>query len=184
MQQRTAGAVRPALYTEEERQRRDRTRWTLVQGVLAPLQFVAFLVSLVLVLRFLESGEGEAAATLSVVVKTLFLYAIMVTGAIWEKVVFGQYLFARPFFWEDVFSMLVIALHTACLVALFTGWLAPREQMLLALAAYATYVFNAGQFLWKLRMARLQGEREAADATLATAGSAAAMPRDAAEAAA
>jgi 3-vinyl bacteriochlorophyllide hydratase len=28
--------------------------------------------------------------------------------------------------------------------------------MILALAAYATYVINAGQFLWKLRMARLQ----------------------------
>jgi hypothetical protein len=27
--------------------------------------------------------------------------------------------------------------------------------MLLALAAYATYVVNAGQFIWKLRMARL-----------------------------
>jgi len=162
MQQQTAGAERPALYTEEERQRRDQTPWTLVQGVLAPLQFIAFLVSLVLVLRFLQTGEGESAAAISVVVKTLFLYTIMVTGAIWEKVVFGQYLFARPFFWEDVFSMLVIALHTGYLVALFTGWLSVREQMLLALAAYATYVINAGQFIWKLRMARLQGERDKA----------------------
>jgi 3-vinyl bacteriochlorophyllide hydratase len=25
-------------------------------------------------------------------------------------------------------------------------------------AAYAAYVVNAGQFLWKLRMARLEGE--------------------------
>ena len=30
--------------------------------------------------------------------------------------------------------------------------------MLLALAAYATYVVNAAQFLWKLRMARLSSE--------------------------
>jgi 3-vinyl bacteriochlorophyllide hydratase len=44
----------------------------------------------------------------------------MITGSIWEKVVFGKYLFARPFFWEDVFSMLVLALHTAYLYALFT----------------------------------------------------------------
>jgi len=164
MQQRTADEQRPALYTEEERRRRDQTPWTLVQGILAPLQFLAFLVSLFLVLRFLHSGEGESVAALSVVVKTLFLYAIMVTGAIWEKVVFGQYLFARPFFWEDVFSMLVIALHTACLLTLFTGWLTMHEQMWLALAAYATYVINAGQFLWKLRMARLEGERSKAAA--------------------
>jgi 3-vinyl bacteriochlorophyllide hydratase len=144
------------LYTAEERQRRDASPWTLVQGILAPLQFVVFLVSLGLVLRYLATGEGWLAATVSVVVKTLVLYTIMVTGAIWEKVVFGQYLFARAFFWEDVFSMLVLALHTAYLVALFGGWLDPRGLMLLALAAYATYVINAGQFLLKLRAARRQ----------------------------
>jgi len=147
----------PPLYTPAQRQRRDSTRWTLVQGVLAPLQFLVFLISLALVLRFLATGQGEAAATVSVVVKTLLLYLIMVTGCVWEKVVFGQYLFAPAFFWEDVFSMLVLALHTAYLAALAAGWLAPRALMGLALAAYAAYVINAAQFLIKLRAARLQG---------------------------
>jgi len=150
--------ARPPLYTPLQRQRRDASVWTLVQGVLAPVQFLVFLVSLVLVLRFLLTGEGEQAATLSVVVKTLTLYAIMVTGCIWEKVVFGKYLFAPAFFWEDVFSMAVLALHTAYLLALFNGWLDARGLMGLALAAYAIYVINAGQFLYKLRMARLQGQ--------------------------
>jgi 3-vinyl bacteriochlorophyllide hydratase len=145
-----------ALYTAEERRRRDASPWTLVQGVLAPLQFLVFLVSLVLVLRFLATGEGLAAATASIVIKTLVLYTIMVTGSIWEKDVFGVYLFARPFFWEDVFSMAVLALHTAYLVALWSGGLSPVQQMYLALAAYLTYVINAGQFLLKLRAARLQ----------------------------
>ncbi len=149
---------RPPLYTPLQRQRRDASVWTLVQGVLAPVQFLVFLVSLALVLRFLLTGEGEQAATLSVVVKTLTLYTIMVTGCIWEKVVFGQYLFAPAFFWEDVFSMAVLALHTAYLLALFNGWLDARGLMWLALAAYATYVVNAGQFLYKLRMARLHGQ--------------------------
>ncbi len=130
--------------------------WTLVQGVLAPLQFLVFLISLVLVLRYLATGEGLHAATISVVVKTLVLYIIMVTGSIWEKVVYGVWLFAAPFYWEDVFSMLVLALHTAYLVALWQGWLGPQGLMLLALAAYASYVINAGQFLLKLRAARLQ----------------------------
>jgi 3-vinyl bacteriochlorophyllide hydratase len=150
------------LYTAAERARRDATRWTLVQGVLAPLQFLAFLVSVVLVLRFLQSGQGEAAATVSIVIKTGLLYAIMITGCIWEKVVFGRYLFAPSFFWEDVFSMLVLALHTAYLVALFSGRLPVREQMLLALAAYAAYAINATQFLLKLRAARLQSDARAA----------------------
>jgi 3-vinyl bacteriochlorophyllide hydratase len=152
-----ASGPRPAaLYTPEQRRRRDTTRWTLVQGVLAPLQFLIFLASLALVLRFLATGEGDQAATLSVIAKTLALYLIMVTGCLWEKAVFDRYLFAPAFYWEDVFSMLVLALHTAYLVALATGWLDIRGQMLLALAAYAAYVVNAAQFLLKLRAARLQ----------------------------
>ncbi|MBM3406871.1 MAG: 2-vinyl bacteriochlorophyllide hydratase [Betaproteobacteria bacterium] len=148
-------ALRP-VYTPEERVRRDATRWTLVQGVLAPLQFAVFLASLALIVRYLATGEGWAVAVASVVVKTLVLYLIMVTGAIWEKVVFGQYLFARSFFWEDVVSMLVIALHTACLVAWFAGdtLLDARSQVMLALTAYASYAVNAAQFLYKLRRAR------------------------------
>lgn len=144
------------LYSAEERRRRDASRWTIVQGVLAPLQFAVFLASLFLVLRYLATGDGLALASASVVVKTLVLYTIMVTGSIWEKDVFGVYLFARPFFWEDVFSMLVLALHTAYLAALASGWLDAHGQMLLALAAYAAYVINAGQFLLKLRAARLE----------------------------
>ena len=154
------------LYTPEERVRRDETKWTLVQGILAPIQFVVFLVSLYLVLRFLFTGEGEHAANISVVVKTLTLYTIMITGCIWEKVVFNCYLFAPAFFWEDVFSMLVLLLHTLYLVALGTGYLAPIQLMLLALAAYATYVINAGQFIWKLRMARLDQEKKTRESML------------------
>lgn len=153
-------APRTGLYTPEERLRRDASPWTLVQGILAPVQFLVFLVSLGLVLRTLLTGEGHEAATISVVVKTLVLYTIMITGCIWEKVVFGVYLFAPAFYWEDVFSMAVLALHTAYLVALATGWLDMRGQLLLALAAYATYVINATQFLLKLRAARLEAERE------------------------
>jgi 3-vinyl bacteriochlorophyllide hydratase len=163
------------LYTAEERLRRDASPWTLVQGILAPVQFVVFLVSLGLVLRYLASGEGYDIAVASIIVKTLTLYAIMVTGAIWEKDVFGVYLFARPFFWEDLFSMAVLALHTAYLLALAAGSLGPRDLMLLALAAYATYLINAAQFVLKLRAARLQAanecERTLTHAPMSAAGS-------------
>jgi 3-vinyl bacteriochlorophyllide hydratase len=144
------------LYTPDQRARRDATRWTLVQGVLAPFQFLVFAVSLVLVLRYMAAGEGYLAATVSVVAKTGILYLIMVTGAVWEKVVFGRYLFAPAFFWEDVVSMIVIALHTLYLVALIGGWMSPQALMITALAAYVTYVANAAQFILKLRAARLQ----------------------------
>ncbi|MCU0941846.1 MAG: 2-vinyl bacteriochlorophyllide hydratase [Hydrogenophaga sp.] len=151
--------TRRPLYSAAERARRDATGWTLVQGVLAPVQFLVFLVSLALVLRFLVTGEGAQAATVSVVVKTAVLYLIMVTGCIWEKVVFDRYLFAPAFYWEDVFSMLVLALHTAYLLALLFGWLDPVSLAWLALAAYATYVINAAQFIVKLRAARREANR-------------------------
>ena len=106
------------------------------------------------------TGNGETAANISVLIKTFFLYTIMVTGCIWEKVVFGKYLFAKAFYWEDVFSMLVIALHTTYVVCLLMGLLTEQELMYLALAAYFTYVINAGQFILKLRAARLQEKHQ------------------------
>lgn len=124
--------------------------------MLAPIQFLVFAISVILVLRFLLSGQGQGAAELSIILKTAILYTIMVTGSIWEKVVFDEWLFARPFFWEDVFSMAVLALHTAYVLMLFNGWGTPEQQMYVALAAYATYIINAAQFLYKLRVARLQ----------------------------
>jgi 3-vinyl bacteriochlorophyllide hydratase len=151
-----ASDTRPhPLYTPSQRARRDATIWTLVQGILAPVQFLVCAVSLVLVLRYLATGEGYAAATVSILLKTALLYTIMVTGAIWEKVVFGQYLFAPAFFWEDVVSFVVIALHTLYLYGLLTQSIAPLQLMLITLAAYATYFVNATQFLLKLRRARL-----------------------------
>lgn len=149
------------LYSDAERVRRDATKWTLVQGLLAPFQFLVFLISLGLVLRYLMTGSGYDAATLSIVIKTGVLLLIMVTGAIWEKVVFGQYLFAPAFFWEDVFSFAVIALHLLYVFALYTASLEPVGLMYLALAAYAAYVINAAQFVWKLRLARLDAEARA-----------------------
>ncbi|MFN2288571.1 MAG: 2-vinyl bacteriochlorophyllide hydratase [Chromatocurvus sp.] len=155
-----------SLYTPEQRARRDASRWTMIQGILAPLQFLVFLVSVVLVVNFLANGSGLAAATASVVTKTFLLYAIMVTGAIWEKEVFGRYLFAPAFYWEDVVSMLVIALHTAYLVSWMFDLFSPAGQMWIALAAYTSYVVNAAQFLLKLGAARREsantGDTEAA----------------------
>ncbi|MEL7489179.1 MAG: 2-vinyl bacteriochlorophyllide hydratase [Pseudomonadota bacterium] len=148
--------MKKPLYTLEQRKRRDASPWTKVQAVLAPVQFAIFLISAWLVVAYLISGNGFEAAAISVVVKTFVLYAIMVTGAIWEKDVYGQFLFAPAFFWEDVVSMGVLALHTAYLFVLFLDVGSPDFQMLLALTAYALYVINAGQYLWKLRRARLE----------------------------
>ena len=145
------------LYTTEQRKRRNESVWTLIQGILAPVQFLIFIISFCLVIRYLFTGDGYEIATVSIVIKTMALYLIMITGSIWEKVVFGKYLFAEGFFWEDVFSMLVLALHSAYLYFLWNGALSANELIYLALAAYVAYLINAAQFLWKLRVARYEG---------------------------
>jgi 3-vinyl bacteriochlorophyllide hydratase len=128
------------LYTPEQRARRDATKWTLVQGILAPVQFLVCILSAALVIRFLLTGEGLWAANVSVLVKTVILLTIMVTGSIWEKVVL----------------MGVIALHLLYVGALFGGWMSAEGLMTVALIAYAAYIINAVQFVLKLRAARLQ----------------------------
>ena len=158
---RDGGTAKP-LYTADQRRRRDATPWTLVQGILAPLQFAVLMVSLALVARYLADGEGLRAATVSVFAKTLALYAIMVTGSIWEKAVFGRYLFAPAFYWEDMVSMLVVALHTASAVMLLLHLGSPAARFAVALAGYAAYAVNAAQFVLKLRTARLEATTAAA----------------------
>lgn len=143
------------LYTPAQRERRNRSRWTLVQGILAPVQFLVFIVSAALLAQYVISGENFQIAAASVVIKTLFLYAIMYTGALWEHDVYGQYLFAPAFYWEDMVSMLVIALHTLYLGLYLTGYGSASLLVWVAVAAYITYVINAAQFLLKLRQARL-----------------------------
>ena len=149
------------LYTPSQRIIRDRTVWTKVQAILAPLQFIVCIISLTLVLRYLFTDEGYYIATVSIVVKSFLLFLIMVTGAIWEKVVFGQFLFAEAFFWEDVVSFFVIFFHGLYLYVLLSGVFLPTSQMLVALFAYFLYFINAFQFLRKLRLARQSGQKRA-----------------------
>ncbi|MEM8551981.1 MAG: 2-vinyl bacteriochlorophyllide hydratase [Pseudomonadota bacterium] len=166
--------TRRPVYTTEERLRRDETVWTTVQAILAPVQFAVFLVSLVLVIAALTTGSWAEAAAVSIVAKTAILYAIMVTGAIWERAVFGQFLFAPSFFWEDVVSFGVIALHTAYLVMLALGLGTAQTQLWVALAAYAAYAVNAAQFLGKMALARREAGAAAPPSGQAAAAGAAA----------
>jgi 3-vinyl bacteriochlorophyllide hydratase len=142
------------LYSIEERYRRDQSIWTTIQAVLAPLQFLIFLVSAALIVRYVITAQDLYLAEGSVVIKTLALYLIMATGSIWEKEVFGVYLFAPAFFWEDVFSIVVLALHTAYLVIWYDGKSTPATLIWIATAAYCAYLVNAAQFVWKFRSAR------------------------------
>ena len=155
MQKITAGKERsPQLYTPDQKLRRDNSVWTKVQAILAPLQFFVCFVSIGCVINYLYTGNGYLIATLSILFKTAILYLIMITGAIWEKEVFGQYLLAPAFFWEDIVSFFVIAFHTAYVLSLIMNLMDAEKLMWLALIAYFAYFINAAQFLIKFRLGR------------------------------
>ncbi len=136
------------MYTPEQLARREASRWTRIQIILAPIQFVAFLISFALVVRYLVTGEGYLAATISVWVKIALIWALTITGMFWEKDVYDHYFMAREFFWEDFGNLVAILTHNAYFVVQWLGW-DNRSVMWVMVFAYVTYLLNATQFIIK-----------------------------------
>lgn len=135
-----------ASYTAEQLARRNASAWTKVQAILAPIQFIAFIISFFLVIRYLATGQGLLLANISVIIKIALLWLITITGMIWEKEVFGQWFLAPEFFWEDVGNAVAIVFHNLYFVAIWLGW-SSDAVMTLMLVAYTTYLVNCGQFV-------------------------------------
>jgi 3-vinyl bacteriochlorophyllide hydratase len=135
-------------YTPEQLRRRETSRWTRVQAITAPIQFLTFVASLVLVARYLTSGQGYDLAHIASVVKVVLMIFITVTGMLWEHDVYGQYFLATEFFWEDVVNGISLVFHLVFLGAWAIG--APEQtQMVIMAIALATYVVNFAQFAWR-----------------------------------
>ncbi|NDJ51900.1 MAG: 2-vinyl bacteriochlorophyllide hydratase [Chloroflexi bacterium] len=142
-------------YTPEQLERRNNSKWTIVQAVLAPLQFLAFIVSFVLIVRYLVTGEGYMAANISALIKIGLLWLITITGMIWEKEVFGQWFLAPQFFWEDTLNAVAMIMHNLYFVARALGW-SDRAVMIVMLVAYISYLVNFAQFFIRGLQARKQ----------------------------
>lgn len=134
------------MYTEDQLRRRERSRWTKVQIILAPIQFVVFLISFALVLRYLATGEGYLIATISIWIKIALIWALTITGMLWEYDMFDHYFMAKEFFWEDVGNLIAIITHNLYFVAQWIG-ADSRTVMWVMVFAYVTYLFNAVQFV-------------------------------------
>jgi 3-vinyl bacteriochlorophyllide hydratase len=133
-------------YTPEQLARRDRSVWTTVQAILAPTQFIAFLVSASLVFHAWQTHSGYDIATISIIVKISLLWAITITGMIWEKEIYGHYFLAKEFFWEDIGNAVAIVTHNLYFVVKLLGW-DDNAVMGVMLFAYATYLLNCAQFI-------------------------------------
>ena len=142
-------------YTAAQLAKRNESIWTRVQVILAPLQCLAFIVSLILVIRYLTTGNGYTIANISVLIKITLLWLITVTGMIWEKEVFGHWFLAPQFFWEDVGNAVAMFFHNLYFLAVWLAW-SPQALMTLMLVAYISYLFNCAQFVNKGLQARRQ----------------------------
>lgn len=149
--------VAPAYvgYTPEQLAKRNASMWTKVQIILAPLQFLAFITSFALVVRYLVTGDGYALATTWVLIKISLLWLITVTGMIWEKEIFGHWFLAPQFFWEDVGNLVAMIFHNLYFVAVWLGW-SDQAVMTVMLVAYITYLGNSAQFVARGLQARRQ----------------------------
>jgi 3-vinyl bacteriochlorophyllide hydratase len=153
-------------YTPEQMQRRQRSKWTLVQAILAPLQLLTFIISVTLIIRYLLTGLDYEITTFSILIKIALMWLITITGMFWEKEVFGQWFLAPQFFWEDVMNAVSLFLHNLYFVALLLG-ASERELVLVMLVAYASYTINFMQFL--IRGLRARKQRQAAARTAQSA---------------
>lgn len=137
-----------SMYTAEQLEKRNNSKWTTVQAILGPLQFIAFIISFWLVVRYLSTGEGYMLTNISVIIKIALLWLITITGMIWEKEVYGHWFLAPQFFWEDVGNAVAMLMHNLYFLAVWLSW-SNRAVMLLMLIAYISYLFNFGQFALK-----------------------------------
>ena len=108
-----------------------------------------------------DLGRGVACVHVrpaSVVVKTLTLYTIMITGAIWEHDVYGKWWFAHEFFIEDVMTANVFALHIAYLVAFYGFPADTRAYVAILCVAYCVYGLNVAQYIVSHMRTRAQDQ--------------------------
>lgn len=117
-----------------------------MQIILAPIQFVAFVISFALVVRYLATGNGYMAATISVWIKIALIWVLTITGMLWEYDMFDHYFLAKEFFWEDIGNLIAIITHNLYFVAQWMG-ADSRTVMWVMVFAYITYLFNAAQFV-------------------------------------
>ena len=133
-------------FTPDQLARRKASVWTPVVMWLAGIQFLAYIIGFYLVIRYLAVGEGYLAASISVWIKIILMWAITVTGMLCEKDIFDTYFMAGEFFWEDVGNLVAMITHNAYFVVLWIGF-EPRSIMFVMLFAYVTYLLNLCQWL-------------------------------------
>jgi len=137
------------------RDRRSASVWTMVHPIFALGQLAAFVVSIGFLIAFAFHAVPFSAVKTTVLVKIGLMVGAVVTGALWERDVYGYYWFAPEFLAEDVMTLIVFLsqLFYLAMVAIHPDRLVP---ILAALGfAYVVYVANVAQYIHKTQRAKL-----------------------------
>jgi 3-vinyl bacteriochlorophyllide hydratase len=130
-------------------ERRRASKWTRIHPVFAIGQLLVFLVSAVLLVLYFNGRVSFHAVHISVLIKVAFMAGAVITGAFWEKDVYGKWWFANEYFIEDVMTVNVFGLHA---LYLFCVYVWPQSLPLsIALLSFAYFVYgvNVGQYIWR-----------------------------------
>ncbi|KAA6232002.1 2-vinyl bacteriochlorophyllide hydratase [Chlorobium phaeovibrioides] len=147
-------------YTPDQLARRNASIWTDVQLILAPIQFVVFLLGVGVTALYAMDSTLFSFYWVSVAIlfKSFLFGLLFVTGAYFEKEIFDKWVFSKEFLWEDVGSVFAAAFHLLYFVLAFMG---ASEDVLVqeAFLAYFTYVLNAMQYLVRIILEKLHERR-------------------------
>ncbi len=146
-------------YTPEQLRKRNNSVWTTVQLVLAPIQFVVFIVGVILTFMYYNGSlENFSLVTWALLIKTIFLVVLFVTGAFFEKEIFDIWVYSPEFLWEDIGSTVATIVHFLYFVLAYLGF--SQEALIwTAFAAYFTYVVNAAQYLVRIYLEKQNEKR-------------------------
>lgn len=138
--------------SEEMVARRSASIWTKIHPVFALGQLLAFFVSVGLLIGYLRGTVSFEVVHQSVVVKVALMVGAIITGALWEKDVFGQYWFAPQFMAEDTMTVNVFLLHAAYLGMAYAHPENIPTQLGMLIVAYGVYVANVAQYVVRTAM--------------------------------
>jgi 3-vinyl bacteriochlorophyllide hydratase len=127
--------------------RRAASVWTKIHPVFALGQLLAFCVSVALLIGYFRGGVSFDTVHQSVLVKVSLMIGAILTGALWEKDVFGAYWFAPEFLAEDTMTVIVFILHVAYLAMVVAHPDNLTAQVGMLIVAYSVYIFNVGQYV-------------------------------------
>jgi 3-vinyl bacteriochlorophyllide hydratase len=133
--------------------RRSASVWTKIHPIFALGQLLVFFVSVGLLFGFFRGAVSFETVHASVLLKVTLMLGAIVTGALWEKDVFGKYWFAPEFMGEDTMTVNVFILHVGYLVMAVTHPENVTAQIGTLIVAYGVYIANVAQYV--LRTANL-----------------------------